>query len=175
VTGISGRETPENLPIRPPDTTGGPVLTEAEILQILRERLIQTMQAMENEPILVAPLRPQQEPQEMAEAGFGGGAILRAIIRAAQQAYRARLAAAAAANASRYVVSNGFRFTQYYWERLWATGITAPGLRAEWILQAGTRMADPQGRPGFFKYVRDGWEMIYNPLTREVHHLRPFR
>jgi len=28
---------------------------------------------------------------------------------------------------------------------------------------------------GCFRYESDGWEMIYNPWTRTVHHLQPIK
>ena len=74
-----------------------------------------------------------------------------------------------------YYDVNGFRFSEYYYNRLWATGRPSPGIRAESILRGSpgpvphTRTA----RPGFERYEHDGWEMIYNPTTREVWHLQP--
>jgi RHS repeat-associated protein len=78
------------------------------------------------------------------------------------------------AAAGGFVTVNGFRFSQAYYNRLWVTGRAAPGFRAQSILRgATTRTVDPLGRPGFYRYVYDGWEMIYNPTTREVWHLQP--
>jgi RHS repeat-associated protein len=72
-----------------------------------------------------------------------------------------------------YVESNGFKFTEYYYDRLWTQGRAAPGFRAESILKGmvGPPAPDPLGFPGFFRYAYDGWEMIYNPTTGVVSHL----
>jgi hypothetical protein len=73
-----------------------------------------------------------------------------------------------------YVEAHGFKFSEYYWNKLWTTGRQAPGLVAREVLAgaAGKGVAVP-GMPGFYRYVYGGWEMIYNPVTREVWHLMP--
>jgi RHS repeat-associated protein len=75
------------------------------------------------------------------------------------------------------VQSNGFRFTEYYYNRLWTGGRPAPGFRAESILNGmvGPPAPDPLGYPGFFRYVHEGWEMVYNPTTGVVSHLQPIK
>jgi hypothetical protein len=74
-----------------------------------------------------------------------------------------------------YYEAHGFRFSQYYYEKLWATGRGAPSLTDREILQNATNVvADPQ-KAGFFRYTHGGWEMVYNPTTREVWHLQPLR
>jgi hypothetical protein len=69
---------------------------------------------------------------------------------------------------------NGFKFSQYYYERLWSHGRPAPSLIAKMILEgtSGQGVPDPE-KPGFFRYEVDGWEMVYNPVTNEVWHLQP--
>jgi hypothetical protein len=63
-------------------------------------------------------------------------------------------------------------FTEKYYNRLWLNGRLYPGLRAESILKGATSVAvDPEGYAGFYKYVYDGWEMIYNPTTKIVSHM----
>ncbi len=76
---------------------------------------------------------------------------------------------------ARYIEVNEFRFSKYYYEKLYAEGRPAAGYRAESILQGamGPPAPDPKGMPGFYRYVHDGWEMIYNPTTHEVWHMRP--
>ncbi len=75
-----------------------------------------------------------------------------------------------------YYEVNGFRFTEYYYNRLWSKGRKAPSLIAKIILEnAKTIMPDPQNYPGYFKYLIDGWEMIYNPTTKIVSHLQPIK
>jgi hypothetical protein len=50
----------------------------------------------------------------------------------------------------------------------------APGFRAESILRGATIVIpDPQGHEGFFKYLYNDWEMIFNPSTKIVAHLSP--
>jgi filamentous hemagglutinin len=73
-----------------------------------------------------------------------------------------------------YVDSQGFRFSNYYWNKLWSTGRGAPGLVARDVLAgAAGNGAGVSGMPGFYRYVYGGWELIYNPVTREVWHLMP--
>jgi len=76
-----------------------------------------------------------------------------------------------------YYEVNGLRFTKYYYEKLWGIGgRPAPSLRAKAILEnAPAPMPDPKGRDGFYRYVHDGWELIYNPTTKEVYHMQPIK
>lgn len=104
-----------------------------------------------------------------------GGAIYGGIAGATGPAFQWLFglgAGTGAGAATGYVESNGFRFTTFYWQRLWQTGRSAPGYRAESILRGATqRTADPRGYPGFYRYEYNGWYMIYNPTTRVVSHL----
>ncbi len=71
-----------------------------------------------------------------------------------------------------YYEVNGFKFTEYYYDRLWSNGRNCPGFRAESILKGATTIVpDPQGYEGFFKYICNDWEMIFNPTTKIVSHL----
>lgn len=71
-----------------------------------------------------------------------------------------------------YYEANGFKFTEYYYKRLWDTGRKAPSLTAQSILDYATEVIpDPRGYEGFYKYVADDWYMIYNPITKIVSHL----
>jgi len=55
------------------------------------------------------------------------------------------------------------------------TGRGAPGLVAKEVL-AGAKKGIPDAiKIGFKKYVYGGWEMIYNPTTKEVWHLQPIK
>jgi hypothetical protein len=71
---------------------------------------------------------------------------------------------------------NGFKFTEFYYARLWATGRKYPTLIAKQILTESPKITpDPQGFSGFSRYEIPGWEMIYNPTTKEISHLQPLR
>lgn len=71
---------------------------------------------------------------------------------------------------------SAFKFSQRYYEKLWANGRGAPFLTAKEVFNSATSIArDPQGRKGFYKYVNESWEMIYNPRTKEVWHLQPLK
>jgi len=73
-----------------------------------------------------------------------------------------------------YYEVNGFKFTEYYYNRLWNNGRKCPGFRAESVLRGATTIVpDPQGYEGFFKYIYNDWEMIFNPSTKVVSHLSP--
>jgi hypothetical protein len=75
-----------------------------------------------------------------------------------------------------YYEVNGLKFTQYYYNRLWNGGRKAPSLIAQAILDnAAEILPDPKGCDGFYKYVSDGWYMIYNPTTKIVSHLEPLK
>ena len=71
-----------------------------------------------------------------------------------------------------YYYVNGFKFSQYYYEKLWTNGRGAPSLIARCILEAtgGQGVPDPY-KAGFFQYIFDGWKLVYNPATGEVWHL----
>lgn len=71
-----------------------------------------------------------------------------------------------------YYEVNGFKFTEYYYNRLWENGRSFPGFRAEAILKGASMIIeDPKKHSGFYKYVYEDWEMIFNPETRIVSHL----
>jgi filamentous hemagglutinin len=71
-----------------------------------------------------------------------------------------------------YYEVNGFRYSQYYYERLWTTGRPATSLWAQNILNNATTKT-PHWKQGFFKYEFGGWGMVYNPVTREIWHIAP--
>jgi|GEM_PF-2707763 len=65
-----------------------------------------------------------------------------------------------------------FKFKEYYYDRLWSTGTGAPFLQAQEVLDTATAVT-PDRMPGFYRYENGSMEMIYNPTTQEVWHLRP--
>jgi hypothetical protein len=71
-----------------------------------------------------------------------------------------------------YCEVNGFRFSQSYYNRLWAQGRPAPSLVAREVLENATNIS-PDKMAGFNKYLYGGWEMVYNPNTFEVWHIQP--
>ena len=71
------------------------------------------------------------------------------------------------------VMRNGFAFSEYYYARLWETGRLAPSLIAKMILEGAGQGTPSLTKPGFFEYVYDGWNLVYNPLTNEVWHMSP--
>ncbi len=74
-----------------------------------------------------------------------------------------------------YYEINGFKFSERYYKRLWDSGRPAPSLIAKLILESPEVVVADQFKQGFYKYVADGWEMVYNPSTKEVWHLQPIR
>ncbi|MDN3512729.1 MAG: hypothetical protein NG784_15690 [Candidatus Jettenia sp.] len=71
-----------------------------------------------------------------------------------------------------YYEVNGFKFSEHYYYKLWNTGRKAPSLIAKEVLVSNpTVTADKMY--GFFRYESSGWEMIYNPTTKELWHLMP--
>lgn len=69
-----------------------------------------------------------------------------------------------------YYEVNGFKFSKYYYEKLWETGRGAPTLAAQEILKRAKNIL-PDSKSGFMRYEVDGWEMVYNPSTKEIWHL----
>jgi hypothetical protein len=74
-----------------------------------------------------------------------------------------------------YYEVNGVKFNEYYYNKLWDTGRGAPSLVANEILKTGAKGAPDVIKSGFFSYEALGWKMIYNPTTKEVWHLQPFK
>jgi hypothetical protein len=75
-----------------------------------------------------------------------------------------------------YYEVNGFKFTEYYYNYLWNNGRKAPSLIAQAILDnTKSIIPDPRGHAGFYKYIAEGWEMIYNPTTKIVSHIQPIK
>ena len=74
---------------------------------------------------------------------------------------------------------NGYKFTAKYLQKLWETGRTAPGYRAEAIEKSASKIiTDPEGRVGFLNYYSETafskvWYMTMNPVTKEVWHISP--
>lgn len=73
-----------------------------------------------------------------------------------------------------YYEVNGFKFTKYYYERVWNTGRGGPSLVAKEILDNATHIVVDR-RPGFFRYEYGGWELVYNPQTKEIWHVQPMK
>lgn len=69
---------------------------------------------------------------------------------------------------------NGFKFSEYYYNKLWNTGRKAPSLVAKEVLENSTIMIE-HSKSGFYLYEYGGWEMIFNPTTKEVWHLQPIK
>ena len=71
-----------------------------------------------------------------------------------------------------FVEVNGFKFTEFYFRKLYAKGRPVPGLFAKEILENAIKVIpDPKGAEGFFKYFTEKWEMVYNPVTKRVLHI----
>lgn len=68
---------------------------------------------------------------------------------------------------------NGFKFTDYYYNRLWKNGRGGATFRAKEILENATKITPDPRYIGFFIYIFDGWEMAYNPIIKEVSHISP--
>jgi len=66
-----------------------------------------------------------------------------------------------------------FKFSEYYYNKLWSTGRGAPFLQAEEVLSTAKTITPDLIKPGFNRYVNDAFEMVYNPTTKEVWHLQP--
>ncbi len=108
------------------------------------------------------------------------------LSRAAEEAATASRAARIVTVAGREMVEleNGLRFTPYYMDKLWSTGRKAPGLIAQEVIEGHMNVpisVAVGSRPGEqFLYYRamsgranQGWEVVFNPVTREVYHLEP--
>jgi RHS repeat-associated protein len=74
-----------------------------------------------------------------------------------------------------YYEANGMKFSRKYYEKLWSTGRGAPSLKAGEILEAAGKGVPDGYKKGFFRYEAGGWELIYNPKTKEVWHMQPMK
>jgi hypothetical protein len=70
-----------------------------------------------------------------------------------------------------YYEVNGFKFSEFYYNRLWTHGRQGPSLIAKEVLETSYICVPDTKKIGFFRYECEGWEMIYNPVTKEVWHL----
>lgn len=81
----------------------------------------------------------------------------------------------------RILLKNGFyevpdlKISKRYYERLWREGRPAPFIVARKILESGVKGVPDKIKPGFLRYQFGGWEMVYNPITKEVWHLQPIK
>jgi filamentous hemagglutinin len=74
------------------------------------------------------------------------------------------------------VTSDGFRMTEYYFNKLTSSGRADFASRALNIIQNATEVTpDPEGYEGVYRYVYNSWELLYNPLTQEISHLGPLK
>ena len=69
---------------------------------------------------------------------------------------------------------SAFKFSKYYYERLWETGRGAPFLQAQEVLTTATHVTVDR-MAGFYRYTNAALEMVYNPTTKEVWHLQPLK
>jgi RHS repeat-associated protein len=65
-----------------------------------------------------------------------------------------------------------FKFSEYYYNKLWFTGRGAPFLQAEEVLNT-LKKIEPDRMAGFNRYTNNAFEMVYNPTTKEVWHIQP--
>jgi hypothetical protein len=72
-----------------------------------------------------------------------------------------------------YYEVNGFKLTEYYYNRLWNKGRKAPTLLAKDMIENATSIIKDEKYPGFYIYICNGWEMAYNPITKIIAHLSP--
>lgn len=72
-----------------------------------------------------------------------------------------------------YYEVNGFKYSKYYYEKLWNTGRGGSSLVAKEILENSTKITPDEIKIGFFKYIYGNWEMVYNPKTKEIWHIQP--
>ncbi|MCO6181120.1 hemagglutinin repeat-containing protein, partial [Ciceribacter sp. RN22] len=72
--------------------------------------------------------------------------------------------------------ADGFKFSKSYYEYLYKNGRPAPFIQAREVLSSNPKvMPDPRGAAGYFRYEGAGLEMIYNPTTGQVGHIKPLR
>lgn len=72
-----------------------------------------------------------------------------------------------------YYEVNGFKFSEYYYDKLWDTGRGAPSLVAKEVLENADDVIEHAFKEGFYEYKFGDWEMVYNPSTKEIWHLQP--
>ena len=67
-----------------------------------------------------------------------------------------------------------FKFSEYYYKRLWSTGRGGPFVQEEEVFKIATTVT-PDRMAGFYRYTNGSMEMVYNPATKEVWHIQPLR
>ena len=81
-----------------------------------------------------------------------------------------------AALVGRFYEVNGSKFSTYYYNKLWSTGRGGASLVAKEVFEGGANTAVPaMTKKGFYDYNYGGWNMIYNPTTKEVWHIQPIK
>ena len=70
---------------------------------------------------------------------------------------------------------NGFKFSEYYYNRLWNSGRGGSSLVAKEILENATQVVPDSIKTGFYRYVYGDWEMVFNPVSKEVWHIQPIK
>lgn len=73
-----------------------------------------------------------------------------------------------------YYEVNGLKFSELYYNKLWDEGRPAPSLVAREILDHAS-IVTSDFKPGFMKYIYNKWELVYNPITKEIWHLQPIK
>lgn len=142
-------------------------------------KLMQQVQ-LEFAPLISAKAQGTIEPVyfEWWLVGPSGG-YAGHIYRTVQAKISARIASRQVINQSgKAILKNGFyevngmKFKDFYYIRLWNTGRGAPSLVAKEVLEGGANTAVRDAfKEGFYKYTYGGWELVYNPTTKEVFHL----
>jgi predicted double-glycine peptidase len=70
-----------------------------------------------------------------------------------------------------YYEVNGFKFTEYYYNKLWKVGgRPAPSLISKLVIENATTVIK-DSKEGFYKMATSDWEIVWNPATGEVWHL----
>jgi RHS repeat-associated protein len=67
---------------------------------------------------------------------------------------------------------SAFKFSKYYYEKLWNTGRGAPFVQAQEIVDTATTVI-PDRMAGYYRFENGSMEMIYNPETHDVWHIMP--
>ncbi len=158
--------------------------TKAVVDMMLLHGVTKVVSAITTEslPTFVSCMRKGGESAEVAVTAEGVPVRCAeevACLMEKMESANAKIAAAAKDNISgalkeTYYEVNGFKFTQFYYDKLWNNGRRCPGFRAESVLRGATTIVpDPRGYEGFFKYIHNDWEMIFNPSTKVVAHLSP--
>ena len=167
---VEGRAAAQGMQAAEDAETAAKRLQEAERIPAAVEKPKPITEGVPSEPVQERMPVVEERPQQVAEPGPAHEVPAAEI--AIENAEINQSSTAILKNG--YYEVNGFKISERYYNRLWNEGRPAPTLVAREILSTAKNIK-PDIKHGFFRYESLGWEMIYNPVTKEIWHIQPMK